>query len=176
MRPPRDPRPMAGPNSGLFGSYVPYAQAPSAAPAATKGGQVMMGGNENTGAKIQKPPGRHDRPPGGPYTSVTRSRGIAPSVLHPAAAGLLIRRSVGRTGAPASIPKQPGRAARFTKVGAAGQIALRTDLPHYTSRHRVAVAGARDLPPLSEPERFLPDRRPPEPLFASASSPELALV
>src|SRR2546430_9851155 len=54
-----------------------------------------------------------------------------------------MRRSVGRTGAPASIPKQPGRAARFTDVGAAGQIGSRTDLPHCTSRHRVDVAGAR---------------------------------
>src|SRR6266704_6329428 len=86
-----------------------------------------------------------------------------------------MRRSVGRTGAPASIPKQPGRAARFTNVGAAGQIGSRTDLPHCTSRHRVDVAGARDWPQLFEPERFLPDRRPPEPFFASAASPEFPL-
>src|SRR5438309_3820320 len=80
-----------------------------------------------------------------------------------------MRRSVGRTGAPASIPKQPGRAARFTDVGAAGQIGSRTDPPHCTSRHRVDVDRARDWPYLSEPESLLPDRRPPEPLFASAS-------
>src|SRR6267143_1479072 len=81
-----------------------------------------------------------------------------------------MRRSVGRTGAPASIPKQPGRAARFTDVGATGQIGSRTDLPHCTSRHHVDEAGARDWPQLSEPESLLPDRRPPEPLFASAAS------
>src|SRR3989441_1315340 len=86
-----------------------------------------------------------------------------------------MRRSVGRSRAPASIPKQPGRAARFTDVGATGQIGSRTDLPHCTSRHHVDVAGARDWPQLSEPERFLPDRRPPEPLFASAASPEFPL-
>src|SRR5438309_8196148 len=63
-----------------------------------------------------------------------------------------MRRSVGRTGAPASIPKQPGRAARFTDVGAAGQIGSRTDPPHCTSRHRVDVDRARDWPYLSEPE------------------------
>src|SRR2546425_9544508 len=83
-----------------------------------------------------------------------------------------MRRSVGRTGAPASIPKQPGRAARFTDVGAAGQIGSRTDPPHCTSRHRVDVDRARDWPYLSEPESLLPDRRPPEPLFASARSEE----
>src|SRR3989454_9067932 len=70
-----------------------------------------------------------------------------------------MRRSVGRTGAPASIPKQPGRAARFTDVGAAGQIGSRTDPPHCTSRHRVDVDRARDWPYLSEPESLLPDRR-----------------
>src|SRR5216683_586911 len=86
-----------------------------------------------------------------------------------------MRRSVGRTGAPASIPKQPGRAARFTDVGSAGQIGSRTDLPHCTSRHRVDVDRARDWPYLSEPESLLPDRRPPEPLFASAASPEFPL-
>jgi len=86
-----------------------------------------------------------------------------------------MRRSVGRTGAPASIPKQPGRATWFTDVGATGQIGSRTDLPHCTSRHRVDVDGARDWPPLSEPESLLPDRRPPEPLFASAASPEFPL-
>src|SRR3989449_1684052 len=85
-----------------------------------------------------------------------------------------MRRSVGRTGAPASIPKQPGRAARFTDVGAAGQIGSRTDLPHCTSRHRVDVDRARDWPYLPEPESLLPDRRPPEPLFASAVSPEFS--
>src|SRR5438477_11702763 len=86
-----------------------------------------------------------------------------------------MRRSVGRTGAPASIPKQPGRAARFTDVGAAGQIGSRTDLPHCTSRHRVDVDRARDWPYLSAPESLLPDRRPPERLFASAASPEFPL-
>src|SRR5712692_7361846 len=86
-----------------------------------------------------------------------------------------MRRSVGRTGAPASIPKQPGRAARFTDVGATGQIGSRTDLPHCTSRHQVDVDGARDRPLLSEPESLLPDRQPPEPLFASAASPEFPL-
>src|SRR5437870_10443746 len=86
-----------------------------------------------------------------------------------------MRRSVGRTGAPASIPKQPGRAARFTDVGAAGQIGSRTDPPHCTSRHHVDVDEARDRPHLSEPESVLPDRQPPEPLFASAASPEFPL-
>src|SRR5216117_2895292 len=86
-----------------------------------------------------------------------------------------MRRSVGRTGAPASIPKQPGRAARFADVGAAAQIGSRTDLPHCTSRHHVDVDEARDRPHLSEPESVLPDRQPPEPLFASAASPEFPL-
>src|SRR5437879_8047530 len=86
-----------------------------------------------------------------------------------------MRRSVGRTGAPASSPKQPGRAARFTDVGAAGQIGSRTDPPHCTSRHHVDVDEARDRPHLSEPESVLPDRQPPEPLFASAASPEFPL-
>src|SRR5712691_11773062 len=65
-----------------------------------------------------------------------------------------MRRSVGRTRAPASIPKQPGRAARFADVGAAGQIGSRTDLPHCTSRHHVDVAEARDWPLLSESVRI----------------------
>src|SRR5438093_11496735 len=86
-----------------------------------------------------------------------------------------MRRSGGRTGAPASIPKQPGRAARFTDVGATGQIGSRTDLPHCTSRHHVDEDRTRDWPYLSEPESLLPDRRPPEPLFASAASPEFPL-
>src|SRR6266496_4587418 len=86
-----------------------------------------------------------------------------------------MRRSVGRTGAPASIPKQPGRAARFTDVSATGQIGSRTDLPHCTSRHHVDADRTRDWPYLSEPESLLPDRRPPEPLFASAASPEFPL-
>src|SRR5712692_8996947 len=86
-----------------------------------------------------------------------------------------MRRSVGRTGAPASIPKQLGRAARFTGVSAAGQIGSRTDPPHCASRHHVDVDGARDWPHLSEPESLLPDRQPPEPLFASAASPEFPL-
>jgi len=37
------------------------------------------------------------------------------------------------------------------------------------------VDRARDWPYLSEPESLLPDRRPPEPLFASAASPEFPL-
>src|SRR5205809_6716635 len=86
-----------------------------------------------------------------------------------------MRRSVGRTGAPASIPKQPGRAARFADVGAAAQIGSRTDLPHCTSRHHVDVDEARDRPHLSEPESVVPDRQPSEPLFPSAASPELPL-
>jgi len=63
-----------------------------------------------------------------------------------------MRRSVGRSGAPASIPKQPGRAARFTSMGATGQIGSRTDPPHCTPRHRVGEDKARDWPYLSEPE------------------------
>ena len=35
--------------------------------------------------------------------------------------------------------------------------------------------GTRDWSHLSEPESQLPDRRPPEPLFASAASPEFPL-
>src|SRR5438309_1620183 len=76
---------------------------------------------------------------------------------------------------PRNIPKQPGRAARFTDVGATGQIGSRTDPPHCTSRHHVDVDEARDRPHLSEPESLLPDRRSPEPLFASATSPEFPL-
>src|SRR3989442_2621501 len=87
-----------------------------------------------------------------------------------------MRRSVGRSRAPASIPKQPGRAARFTDVGATGQIGSRTDPPHCTSRHHVDVDEARDRPHLYEPESLLPDRRSPEPLFASATSPDFPLV
>ena len=63
-----------------------------------------------------------------------------------------MRRSVGRSGAPVSIPKQSGRTARFTSMGATGQIGSRTDLPHCTPRHRVGEDGARDWPQLSKPE------------------------
>jgi len=45
---------------------------------------------------------------------------------------------------------QPGRAARFTAVSAAGQIGSRTDLPHCTPRHYIGVDGARDWPHQSE--------------------------
>jgi len=123
---PRDPRPMAGPKSGLFGSYVPYAQAPSAAPDVTKGSQAMMGGKENTGAEIQKPPGRRDRPPGGPYTSVTRSRGLLPRSS--SRRRRLTDSSLGRANRSSGFHPQaawPGR--KVHRCGCWGQIGSRTD-------------------------------------------------
>jgi len=63
-----------------------------------------------------------------------------------------MRRSVGRTGAPASIPMQPGQATRFTSMSATGQIGSRTDLPHCTPRHHFGVDGTRDWLHRSEPE------------------------
>src|SRR6266511_5678343 len=83
-----------------------------------------------------------------------------------------MRRSVGQTGALASIPKQPGRAARFANVSATGQIGSRTDLPHCTSRHYVDVDEATRLAPPVRPRELPPDHQTPEPLIASAFSPE----
>src|SRR5207245_9450999 len=40
-RRPRGPRPIDRPNSGLFGSYVAYAQTPSPAPVASRGTKTM---------------------------------------------------------------------------------------------------------------------------------------
>src|SRR5260370_7129893 len=86
-----------------------------------------------------------------------------------------MRRSVARTVAPASIPKQLGPAARFTGVSAAGQIGSRTDPPHCASRHHVDADGARDWPHLSDPASYLPVPRPPDPFFPSAPSPQFPL-
>jgi len=57
-------------------------------------------------------------------------------------------------------------------VSATGQIGSRTDPPHCTSRHHFDVDKARDWPYLSDPVSLLPDHRAPEPLVASAPSPE----
>src|SRR5919106_3872711 len=127
------------------------------------------------GTNKSKPPGRHDRPPGGSAHRLPGAGGFTPSVLLPVATRWLMRRSVGRSRAPASIPKQPGRAARFTDVSAAGQIGSRTDPPHCTPRHYVGVGKARDWPHPSERRGVLPDRRTPEPLYASALSPDIPL-
>src|SRR3989475_3014791 len=64
--------------------------------------------------------------------------------------------SVGQAEAPASIPKQPRRVARFTNVGAAGQIGSRTDLPHCTSRRHFDVARATRLAPAVRPGELTP--------------------
>ena len=102
--------------------------------------------------------------PGAPHIGYPEPGDCSP-VLHPATAGGLLRRSVGRSGAPASIPKQPGRAARFAGASAAGQIGSRTDLPHCTSRHRIDVDRGTRLASAIRVGEILPDRRAPEPLL-----------
>lgn len=121
--------------------------------------------------KKTKPLGRHEGAPRGSDTLATRSRGLAPFVLLSVAThGLFIQ--VGHSEAPASIPRQPRRVAQFTNVSATGQIGSRTDLPHCTSRHHFDVARAARLAPAVRPGELLPDQRAPEPLVASAPSPE----
>ena len=48
-------------------------------------------------------------------------RGFTPAVLLPVATAWTAPPAVGRTGAPASIPKQSGLTARFASAGAASQ-------------------------------------------------------
>src|SRR6185295_2182526 len=57
-------------------------------------------------------------------------------------------------------------------VSATGQIGSRTDLPHCTSRHYVDVHEATRLALPVRPRELLPDQLTPEPLSASAFSPE----
>jgi hypothetical protein len=73
------------------------------------------------------------------------ARGLTPSVLLPAAAARTDPSAVGRRGAPASIPKRPGRTARFTGASAASRIASRSDPSHGTPRRYVGVDEAREL-------------------------------
>jgi len=76
-----------------------------------------------------------------------------------------MRRSVGEQEL-GFIPKR-WRAARFT-MWCCGSDRVADRLPHCTSRHRVDWTGQRDWPYQSERKSLRPDRRPPEPLFASA--------
>ncbi len=103
-----------------------------------------------------KPPGRLDK----------RARGLR-HIGYPESRACALRSSlrrhlwtvsssVGQAEAPASIPKQPRRVARFTNVGATGQIGSRTDLPHCTSRHHFDVARATRLAPAIRPGELTP--------------------
>lgn len=98
-------------------------------------------------------------------------RGLTPAVLLPTATAWAASPAVGRPGAPASIPKRPGRAARFTGAGAASQLgrgpASRTARRGATSawaRHATGLACSRGV------ITRIVGR--PKPLYASASSPE----
>jgi len=61
----------------------------------------------------------------------------------------LIYPSVGRTKAPALIPRPAGRPAWFVRASAAGLVGSRTDLPHCTPRRQIGADGARDWLQLS---------------------------
>ena len=61
----------------------------------------------------------------------------------------LIYPSVGRTRAPALIPRPAGRLTWFIRASAAGLVGSRTDLPHCTPRRQIGADGARDWLQLS---------------------------
>lgn len=115
----------------------------------------LGGFSRNTKVGIRSPRDGTIGAPGGSDTLATRSRGLAPFVLLSVAThGLFIQ--VGHSEAPASIPKQPRRVARFTNVGATGQIGSRTDPPHCTSRHHFDVAKATRLASAVRPGELTP--------------------
>jgi four helix bundle protein len=84
-----------------------------------------------------------DRPPS-PHR-LPGARGLTPAVLLPDATAWTDPSAGGRRGAPASIPKRPGRAARFAGASAASRIASRSDPSHGTPRRYVGVDEAREL-------------------------------
>ena len=102
------------------------------------------------------------------------ARGFTPAVLLPAAAAWTDASAVGLSRAPASIPRRPGRAARFTSASAASRDGSRTALR--TARRGARSAWTRHATGLAGPSRCsYPDRWTPEPLFASAPSPDMPL-
>ncbi len=96
---------------------------------------------------------------------------MTPTVLLPAATAWAGSPAVGRPGAPASIPKRPGRAARFAGASAASQLGRG---PASHTAHRGATsAWARHATGLACPGGVITrivGR--PKPLYASAPSPE----
>lgn len=82
------------------------------------------------------------------------ARGFAPSVLLPSATAWTDESAVGLSGAPASIPKRLGRAARFTRVSAASRIESRIDPLHCTPRRYISVGKTRDWSRLPRVEVF----------------------
>jgi len=101
-------------------------------------------------------------------------RGLTPSVLLHAATAWAASPAVGRTGAPASIPKRPGRAARFTGASAASQLGRG---PASCTAHRGATsAWARHATGLACPGEVIhPDRRTPEALCMRRRPPRNSL-
>ena len=81
----------------------------------------------------------------------TQGRGISAAVLLPPATGWLIRRSGGRGGALALIPRPDGHPTWFVHSSAASQIGSRTDLSHCTPRRKIGADEARDWLHLFEP-------------------------
>jgi hypothetical protein len=75
--------------------------------------------------------------------------GAFAAVLLQARRRWLIYPSVGRTRAPALIPRPAGRLTWFIRASAAGLVGSRTDLPHCTPRRQIGAAGARDWLQLS---------------------------
>jgi hypothetical protein len=95
------------------------------------------GGNRDGGPTLSgRPPSPHQLP---------GARGFTPAVLLPAATAWTASSAGGPRGAPASIPKQPGRAARFAGASAAIRIRSRTDPSHCTPRRYVGVDEATRL-------------------------------
>lgn len=124
-------------------------------------------------------PGRHKQK-GGPLTcevtgrpthQLPGARGFTPTVLLPVAAAGPDAAAVGRTGAPASIPKRLGPAARFASAGAASQPG-RGPASHAAHRGATSV-WVRHATGLTDSRGVATriDGRP-KPLFASAPSPE----
>jgi hypothetical protein len=100
-------------------------------------------------------------------------RGFTPAVLLPIAAAWTAPSAVGRPGAPASIPKQHGLAARFASASAASRPG-RGSASH-TARRDATSAWTRHATGLVYPwEVITRIAGRPKPLIASAASPEFS--
>ena len=102
-------------------------------------------------------------------------RGFTPTVPLPAASAWPDSAAVRPTGAPASIPKRLGRAARFTSAGAASRPG-RGPAPH-TARRGATSTWTRHATGLAGPREVIhPDRQTPEALVCVGAFPGILLL
>ena len=134
---------------------------------------ARMGNDETRGKEKRRP--AHPKVAGRLTRWLPGVRGFTPSVLLPLATAWTASPAVGRSGAPASIPTRPGLATWFTSAGAASRPGRG---PASRTAHRGATSvwtRQRDWPRQSRRGDH-PDRQTPEPLIASAPSPEFPSV